>query len=137
MDKSVKAKKFEAIVLVVEICDYLEIGSDKTLDVIKAIIDSETIPKWKASFPNKPEVVPVERPPIPKYSLCVDSSWIHSFGYDRKRRKLTMETLAGDLYIYEEVPENLWNMLVADIESGDSPGMFYNQWIRGVYPRKK
>jgi len=63
----------------------------------------------------------------------VGSSWIDRFEYNHGSKKLTVVTQDDRVYTYIGVPVDLWNDLIVNTNTGDSAGMFYNEWIKGKY----
>ena len=60
----------------------------------------------------------------------VDSSAIHSMGYDREQEILAIEFKESqELWYYYGVPESVYE----EMENADSIGSYYNQNIKGVY----
>ena len=59
----------------------------------------------------------------------VESSNIESIGYDSKSQTLEIEFLNGSLYQYFDVPEHVFNELMA----ADSHGKYLNANIKGIY----
>ena len=60
----------------------------------------------------------------------VTSSNIASIGYDQKSETLEVEFLSGTIYQYFNVPENLYDRLMAE----GSKGRFLNAYIKNAYP---
>lgn len=63
----------------------------------------------------------------------INSSMISAAGYDPEARELIVEFANGTRYSYDEVPPDLFDHFLG----ADSPGRFFHQRIKGVYPGKK
>lgn len=77
----------------------------------------------------------VEEDIVPKYSISPDSSWIENVSYDPTKEEFTLITQEGSAYVYKNVPEELWDDLLDEYNSGQSIGDFYNEYIKGQYDR--
>lgn len=64
--------------------------------------------------------------------IPVDSSNLHSVGYDSTNQILRVRFLSGDVYDYFNVPEHLFNGLL----SADSKGSYLHRYIK-PYPYTK
>jgi hypothetical protein len=62
----------------------------------------------------------------------VDSSFVKSVQYDVFARELTVR-LFGGLYVYEDVPEEIYRAFLA----AESKGAFYNSQIRDRFAFKR
>ena len=63
-----------------------------------------------------------------RYSVA--SSNIASIGYDANTETLEVEFLNGSLYQYYNVPQNMYDQLMAE----SSKGRFLNAYIKNAYP---
>lgn len=63
-----------------------------------------------------------------RYSVA--SSNIAAVGYDPETETLEVEFLSGSVYQYYNVPENMYNQLMAE----GSKGRFLNTYIKNAYP---
>ncbi len=63
----------------------------------------------------------------------VDSSSLQSIGYDTLTQALEVEFHHGALYLYRDVPPNVFEALMA----ADSKGRFFNANIRERYVHSK
>ncbi|MDE0174250.1 MAG: KTSC domain-containing protein [Defluviicoccus sp.] len=63
-----------------------------------------------------------------RYSVA--SSNIASIGYDANTETLEVEFLNGSLYQYYNVPQNMYDQLMAE----GSKGRFLNAYIKNAYP---
>ena len=61
--------------------------------------------------------------------ILVDSSSLEAVGYDSDSQELHVRVLAGTVYIYYEVPQQVVDAFM----SAPSKGSFYNRDIRNVY----
>lgn len=61
--------------------------------------------------------------------IFVDSSSLEAVGYDSDSQELHVRFLAGTVYVYYEVPQQVVDALM----SAPSKGSFYNRDIRNVY----
>ncbi len=61
------------------------------------------------------------------------SSEIEWIGYEQKRQMLQVEFIAGGIYQYDRVPENLYQ----DFLSAPSHGRFFDEKIKGQYPYRR
>lgn len=59
----------------------------------------------------------------------VDSTSIASIGYDSTERKLEVEFKQGAVYLYLDVPPDVFDAFV----SADSKGVFFNATIKNSY----
>ena len=60
----------------------------------------------------------------------VASSNIASIGYDANTETLEVEFLNGSVYQYYNVPQNMYDQLMAE----GSKGRFLNAYIKNAYP---
>ena len=60
----------------------------------------------------------------------VASSNIASIGYDATSETLEVEFLNGSIYQYYNVPQNMYDLLMAE----GSKGSFLNAYIKNAYP---
>lgn len=58
--------------------------------------------------------------------MDVESSMFKQLGYDYDRNTLAVRFTNGNLYLYHEVPETLWN----DLQAADSMGKYFSAEIR-------
>jgi len=66
--------------------------------------------------------------------VSVDSSLLDKVGYDSATKTLVIQVVnSSDIYTYLDVPENLYDRLLA----ADSKGKFYVDKIKGKYERGK
>ncbi len=63
-----------------------------------------------------------------RYSVA--SSNISSVGYDPATETLEIEFLSGAIYQYYNVPQNMYDQLMAE----GSKGRFLNTYIKNAYP---
>ena len=63
----------------------------------------------------------------------VDSSLLHSIGYDAQTKTLFVNFLNGGLYRYENVPQKVYD----DFQAAESAGKFFLTKIKGQYPTRK
>lgn len=63
----------------------------------------------------------------------VDSSNIESIGYDDDTLELHVQFLSGGLYVYGDVPREIFD----DLLNAPSKGSFLNREIKGVYQYAK
>lgn len=63
-----------------------------------------------------------------RYSVA--SSNIASIGYDATTETLEIEFLSGSVYQYYNVPQNVYDELMAE----GSKGRFLNTYIKNAYP---
>lgn len=61
------------------------------------------------------------------------SSEIEWIGYEQKRQMLQVEFIAGGIYQYDRVPENLYH----DFLSASSHGRFFEEKIKGQYTYRR
>lgn len=62
--------------------------------------------------------------------IRVESSSIDSVGYDPDTRRLFVRFLeSGNAYVYSEVPERVFNDLLAS----NSKGRYFNEMIKGAF----
>ena len=83
------------------------------------------------SYKNAIEVVHNTSFPIEE-EVNTDSSWIDFIEYyscDKTFGYLIVNTKKGKIYIYKNVPIQVWN----EFKNADSFGGFYNQNIKGNY----
>lgn len=59
----------------------------------------------------------------------VDSSNIEAIGYDQESRELHVQFVSGARYVYQEVPPQVFDGLMA----AGSKGSFLNREVKGVY----
>jgi lysyl-tRNA synthetase class 2 len=57
------------------------------------------------------------------------SSVIRSFKYDRERRALVVTFVSGKIYLYGDVPQNVFDAM----RTAKSKGQFFNAHIRDHY----
>jgi len=62
--------------------------------------------------------------------IQVDSSAIHSIGYDAISQKMQIRFTQGKTYIFCLVPQKLFDELL----EAPSKGIFYDEHIRNKYP---
>ncbi len=65
--------------------------------------------------------------------VYVDSSNIEAIGYDSVAQDLHVRFLNGGYYIYHNVPETIFDQLMA----APSKGSFLNREVKGVYQSAK
>lgn len=65
--------------------------------------------------------------------IIVDSTNIEAIGYDEAAEELHVRFLGGGLYIYNGVPQSVFDDFIA----APSKGSFLNREIRGVYSWSK
>ena len=63
----------------------------------------------------------------------VISREIEWIGYEQKKSMLQVEFIAGPIYQYEQVPENLFHEFL----DAPSHGRFFDTQIKGRYPYRK
>lgn len=63
----------------------------------------------------------------------VVSSEIEWVGYEQKRNMLQVEFIAGSVYQYERVPENVFH----DFLQAPSHGRFFETEVKDKYPYRK
>lgn len=63
----------------------------------------------------------------------VKSSNIKSVGYDQEQTLLEVEFKSGAVYQYEEVPEDVYQEMLA----AESVGKYFNTQVKGSYSEKK
>jgi hypothetical protein len=63
----------------------------------------------------------------------LESSTVASAGYDASTSTMEVEFTSGTLYDYFAVPRSTFERLL----TAESPGQFFNQHIRDVYPFRK
>lgn len=61
--------------------------------------------------------------------IYVDSSTVEAVGYDDKAQELHVQFTSHGIYIYYEVPRNVFDAFM----SAASKGSFLNREIKGVY----
>ena len=61
--------------------------------------------------------------------IYVDSSNIEAIGYDDDTQELHVQFLSVGLYIYSDVPREIFDYLM----SAPSKGSFLNREIKGIY----
>lgn len=61
------------------------------------------------------------------------SSEIEWVGYEHKRSMLQVEFIAGSVYQYERVPENIFQAFL----QAPSHGRFFETEVKGKYPFRK
>lgn len=65
--------------------------------------------------------------PVPSVIMySVNSSNVAYAGYDREKKRLYVEFLTGDVYVYYDVEEQIWNGL----QRADSKGSYIHFFIR-------
>ncbi len=62
--------------------------------------------------------------------LSTEIEWI---GYERKKKMLQVEFIAGSIYQYDQVPESVYQ----DFLVADSYGKYFEEHIKGKYPYRK
>lgn len=62
--------------------------------------------------------------------VTVDSSMIHAVGYDAEARELEVVFTSGKIYRYSEVPQSVYDELLA----AESKGQYMRASVIGVYP---
>jgi hypothetical protein len=65
--------------------------------------------------------------------LTVESSNIHSIGYDGDSKNLVVRFKAGSVYVYSDVPERVAVSFVA----AESHGSFHYNHIRDIYDAER
>lgn len=60
----------------------------------------------------------------------VESSSLRSIGYDRANRTLEVEFKNGGVYLYEDVPLELWS----ELRLAESKGQFFQERVRDRFP---
>ena len=63
----------------------------------------------------------------------VDSSNVEAIGYDKETQQLHVRFLSGATYMYDKVPEEIYEGLMA----APSKGSYLNRVIKGVYDHTK
>ena len=64
--------------------------------------------------------------------INVESSMVHSIGYDPETKRLRVKFRDGSLYAYTGVPQSVYDKLM-DAQSAQSIGKFIHTNIIGVY----
>jgi hypothetical protein len=67
------------------------------------------------------------------FMYAVDSSTIHSMGYEERKQCLYITFNAGYTYRYDQVPKSVWIQLVAT----KSKGSTYNAIVKGKFPSEQ
>lgn len=65
--------------------------------------------------------------------IYVDSSNVEAVGYDETEMQLHVQFLSGSLYVYFDVPKEVFD----DFMAAPSKGSFLNRVIKGVYHYEK
>ena len=60
----------------------------------------------------------------------VESSMLHAIGYDPELRVLEVIFNSGGIYLYRDVPQDVYDALM----SADSKGQYFHEVIRERYP---
>lgn len=63
----------------------------------------------------------------------VKSSNIDSIGYNKEEQQLFIKFNNGSLYMYNDVPEDVWE----DLQNSESKGKFVNNELKNVYDYEK
>lgn len=61
--------------------------------------------------------------------FAVESSSILAMGYDPEQRELHIQFKTGKIYIYEGVPQEVYDHMLA----ADSIGSYFHKFIRSAY----
>ncbi|MCQ3914459.1 MAG: KTSC domain-containing protein [Mycoplasmoidaceae bacterium] len=61
------------------------------------------------------------------------SSWIESYGYDEKKKKLYLQFASGPIYAYIDVPNKVYKGFV----EAESKGKYHNKYLINSYKCKK
>lgn len=67
---------------------------------------------------------------LDQFPYPIVSSAISRIGYDVRQKDLRVKWTSGKKYVYRGVPEEK----VKDLVHGDSPGKYFNEHIRDVFP---
>lgn len=65
--------------------------------------------------------------------IPVDSSSLKSVGYDASAQTLEVEFQHGAVYVYLDVPQDVFE----ELKAAESKGRFFNSNIRSVYTHAK
>lgn len=63
----------------------------------------------------------------------VDSSNVEAIGYDNKTQQLHVRFLSGTTYVYDKVPADIYE----DLMAAPSKGSYVNRVIKGAYDYTK
>jgi len=88
---------------------------------------SDVVEVWRAQNPRSPRAFRPEGGGMERVSLA--SSNVASAGYDAQTSTLEVEFLNGNIYQYFDVPEHIYEGLLA----ADSPGGYLNDTVKGIY----
>ena len=65
--------------------------------------------------------------------IPIDSTSLKSVGYDTSARTLEVEFHHGAVYVYLDVPQDVFE----ELKAAESKGRFFNSNIRSVYTHEK
>lgn len=65
--------------------------------------------------------------------IPIDSSSLKSVGYDASEKTLEVEFHHGAVYVYLDVPQDVFE----ELKTAESKGRFFNSNIRSVYTHAK
>jgi len=130
-----ESQKLRAINVIIAAYEFIDAKPEEVLDIIKVILDqtsSDVVSNVVSNVVSK-AISDVKIDDVEFVDASVGSSWIDRFEYNHGSKKLTVVTQDDRVYTYIGVPVDLWNDLIVNTNTGDSAGMFYNEWIKGKY----